>query len=181
MTKFWLMRRAAYGHSVFAKPLIPDPRSLEHNVDPFNLSHQSQPTNQQVKLELVDRLDSLLNLPAPTLSCPWTAEDEALYSPLRSQGPYLFALNLWNNEKVLSTLASTLLDLSEYLGPNNTHISIFENGSTDNTTSVMAHFAAALSARGVGHTIVSDPRKTDWKRVDRIAQVSIIVSTSECY
>ena len=175
MTKFWLMRHAAYGHSVFAKPLIPNPTPLEHTVDSFHLAQpqRSMPTNQQIKFELDNRLDSLLGLATPTLECEWSEEDERVYKPLRDQGPYLFALNLWNNQKVLPTIARTLLDLSDFLGPNSTHISIFENGSTDNTTQVMAHFAAALTARGVGHTIVSDPRKTDWKKVDRIAQVRI--------
>ena len=175
MANFWLTRHAAYSHSVFAKPLLPNPTKLEHTVAPFNLtSNTTQPTNQQVQSELTTRLESVLSLPGPTLECAFSAGDRAVYAPLTAAGPYLFALNLWNNEKVLPTLARTLLDLADFLGPDNTHVSIFENGSTDNTTQAMAHFAAALSARGVGHTITSDARKTDWKKVDRIAQVSTL-------
>lgn len=172
MTKFWLLRHDAYAHSVFALPLIPTPQQAEQLVLPFDLGQDPQP--QLVQAELDTRLSSLLSLPPSTLSCALTAEAAAEYAPLRDQGPYLFALNLFNNQQVLPTLVRTLLDLADFLGPANTHISIFENGSIDNTTLAMAHFAAALTARGVGHSILFDPTPTNWKKVDRIAQVSLI-------
>lgn len=168
--KFFLLRHDAYAHAVFANPLIPEGKSVEPLVQPFGLSEK--PSFAAVQEHLDERLLAL-SAPPSTLTCPWTTADAHKYSDLPSQGPYFFALNLYNNQAVLPTLARTLLSLADFLGPANTHISIFENGSTDNTTLVLAHFAAALTSAGVPHTIVSDARKTDWKKVDRIAQLSV--------
>ena len=172
VAKFVILRHTAYAHSVFAPPLVPDPHDVEPSVRPVrNLSpNASLPALQD---ELDQRLASL-GLPASTLECArWTAIDERNYATLNSGGPVLFALNLWNNEIVLPTLARTLLALADFLGRENVAISIFENGSTDNTTLAMAHLAAVLTAARVEHTLISDPRHTDWKRVDRIAQLSV--------
>ncbi|ORY89834.1 cryptococcal mannosyltransferase 1-domain-containing protein [Leucosporidium creatinivorum] len=139
-------------------------------VQPFGLAED--PSREAVQAHLDKRLLEL-SAPPSTLSCSWSTTDETKYAALPSGGPYFFALNLYNNQAVLPTLARTLLDLAHFLGTANTHISIFENGSTDNTTLALAHFAAALTSAGVSHTIVSDSRKTDWKKVDRIAQLSV--------
>ncbi|GAA5897802.1 hypothetical protein JCM6882_000101, partial [Rhodosporidiobolus microsporus] len=135
--------------------------------------------------ELDTRLSSLGLPPSTDLPCANINADETLfsrYSPLRGagsapsharSGPTFFALNLYNSQHVLPSLSRTLLALSSFLGPETVHISIFENGSTDNTTVALAHLAAALSALGTPHTIVSDPRPTPWHKVDRIAQLSL--------
>jgi hypothetical protein len=170
VVKFLLLRHDAYAHAVFANPLIPKGEAVEPRVQPFGLAEK--PSREAVQAHLDKRLLEL-SAPPSTLSCAWTAAEETKYAALPSGGPYFFALNLYNNQAVLPTLARTLLDLSHFLGPNNTHISIFENGSTDNTTLALAHFAAALTSAGISHTIVSDSRKTEWKKVDRIAQLSI--------
>ncbi|GAA5914668.1 hypothetical protein JCM6882_003597 [Rhodosporidiobolus microsporus] len=136
-----------------------------------------------------DELDArfaALDLPSST-TLPCSSLDAnptlfARYSPLRGvasspsharSGPTFFALNLYNSQHVLPSLSRTLLTLSSFLGPETVHISIFENGSTDNTTVALAHLAAALSALGTPHTIVSDPRKTDWKHFDRIETLAM--------
>lgn len=85
----------------------------------------------------------------------------------------MIAINLYNNEEVFPTLARTLLSVSHYLGFDSVHISIFENGSTDKTLALLAHFASTLSGMKIDHTILSDPTKTDWKNVDRIAQLAV--------
>lgn len=168
--KFFLLRHDAYGHSVFANPLIPQGQPVEPRVPPFSLP--SNPSLTAIQSALDSRLTTL-GLPNSTLSCPFTSQDQLKYARLPSGGPYFFALNLYNNQVVLPTLARTLLSLSDFLGRDKTHISIFENGSKDHTTTALAHFAASLTSAGIGHTILSDPRKTDWTRVDRIAQLSV--------
>ncbi|KAK4699499.1 alpha-1,3-mannosyltransferase, partial [Phenoliferia sp. Uapishka_3] len=169
--RFVLLRHTAYAHSVFAPPMIPKPHNVEPLVPVLRVSPNA--THAYLQDELDQRLGAL-GLPESSLECAqWTAQDEVNYASLKLEGPYFFALNLWNNEVVFPTLARTLLSLAEHLGRDNVAISIFENGSTDNTTIAMAHFAATLSAAGVDHTIVSDPRHTDWKRVDRIAQLAV--------
>lgn len=61
---------------------------------------------------------------------------------------FFFALNLFNAKAVIPHLFNTLLSISTLLGPSNVHISIFENGSWDETKDAMAHFARALTALG---------------------------------
>ena len=114
-----------------------------------------------------------LSIPPSTLPCAWTPADEEKYAYLAGKGRYLFALNLWNNQVVFPTLSRTLLHLSYFLGLDNVHVSIFENGSSDNTTLAMAELAAGLTSAGIAHTILSDKRRTDWKKVDRIAQLAV--------
>ncbi|GAA5851719.1 hypothetical protein JCM8547_001184 [Rhodosporidiobolus lusitaniae] len=137
--------------------------------------------------ELDRRLLDLDLPPSTALPCSSVSSTVDLlsrYSPLRGlgspsassgvrTGPTLFALNLFNSASVLPSLSRTLLSLSSFLGPSTIHISIFENGSTDNTTLALSHLAAALTALGTPHTILSDPRPTDWTRVDRIAQLAL--------
>ncbi|KAL8292290.1 hypothetical protein RQP46_001756 [Phenoliferia psychrophenolica] len=173
VAKFLVLRHTAYSHSVFAAPMIPTPRDVEGGVSPVRHLAPNNSTLAALQHELDARLASI-GLPPSTLPCtPWSAADERNYASLRTGGPTLLALNLWNNEVVLPTLARTLLTLADFLGRENVAISIFENGSTDNTTVAMAHLAAVLTAGGVEHSLVSDPRHTDWKRVDRIAQLSV--------
>ncbi|CEQ41933.1 SPOSA6832_03708, partial [Sporobolomyces salmonicolor] len=192
---FLYTRHNAYAKAVFAPPMAPRPAQVEALVNAFDLSGRSFPlgtdpslsvhTNSTssvplaaVQAELDSRLLSLALAPT-SLACPSLASPPSLafnatrYSSLPSSGPYLLALNLYNSQSVLPTLARTLLAVADYLGRQNVHISIFENGSTDSTTMGLAHLAAALSAMGVEHTIVSDPRPTDWKRVDRIDQLAV--------
>ncbi|KAI5475651.1 GDP-Man:alpha-1,3-mannosyltransferase, glycosyltransferase family 69 protein [Pseudohyphozyma bogoriensis] len=171
VTKFFLLRHDAYAHSVFAPPMIPRPRpaaALVHPADHLPLN-ASGPLLQQ---ELNARLTAL-GLAPPAIPCHLSSEDLARYAELPGGGPYFFALNLWNNERVFPTLARTILTLAEFLGPTNVAVSIFENGSTDNTTVAMGHLAAVLAAGGVQHSISYDERKTQWSKVDRIAQLSV--------
>lgn len=139
-----------------------------------------------IQHELDARFDALQLPHSTSLTCASVESDPTLlarYSPLRGvassssthsrAGPTLFALNLYNSADLLPALSRTLLSIASFLGPSSIHISIFENGSTDNTTVSLAHLAAALTAANVPHTITSDPRKTDWSQVDRIAQLSL--------
>ncbi|GAA5987472.1 hypothetical protein JCM11641_003840 [Rhodosporidiobolus odoratus] len=113
--------------------------------------------------------------PSTSLSCQSLSADDLFtrYSPLHGiscsspwSEPTLFALNLYNSQAVLPTLSRTILALAAFLDPSTAHVSIFENGSTDETPTALAHLTAALSALGASHTTVSDSRPTDWSRLD---------------
>ncbi|GAA5830920.1 hypothetical protein JCM3766R1_006174 [Sporobolomyces carnicolor] len=176
----WFMytRHNAYAQSVFSPSLRPLPRAVESLVSPFDKSIRDLAS---VGSELDRRLLALnlppSSLPSPTLAAKSHLDPNATfanrYSELPRAGPYLLALNLYDSQTVLPTLSKTLVSVSDWLGRDNVHISIFENGSRDNTTLALAHLAAALTSLGVRHTVVSDPRSTDWKRVDRIDQLAI--------
>jgi len=169
-------RHNAYAQSVFSPPLEPLPKPVEHLVPSFSPT----PLLSNVQHELDQRLFSL-TLPPSTLPCDQLSSPSfdgnssfsTRYSSLPHSGPYLLALNLYNSQEVLPTLSKTLLTVSDFLGRQNVHVSIFENGSTDNTTLALAHLAAALSTLGIRHTIVSDPRPTPWAMVDRIDQLAV--------
>ncbi|KWU44009.1 hypothetical protein RHOSPDRAFT_34438 [Rhodotorula sp. JG-1b] len=196
---FLYMRHEAYSTAVFARPLIPDPKPVEPRVAAFSSGNASQTQEtaggtawavQDVEAELQRRFDHL-DLPTRpdmrALTCAALEKESASssplvqrYAPLQSIGPSqarqgrtLLALNLYNSQDLLASLSRTLLAVTDYLGPSTVYVSIFENGSTDQTTTMLAHLAAALTALGAEHTIVSDPRKTDWKAVDRIDQLAV--------
>ncbi|GAA6025035.1 hypothetical protein JCM10207_008648 [Rhodosporidiobolus poonsookiae] len=185
---FW-QRHEAYSQSVFAPPMIPEPFAVEGRVAAFSGRSRKGGKSGKVSFaaaqrELDNRFRSLALPDSTSLTCadiPSTPTLLSRYSALQGigsspsharSGPTFFALNLWNSGDVLPALSRTLLSVARFLGPDSVHISIFENGSTDNTTVALAHFAAALTALDIPHTIVSDPRKTDWKRVHRIAQLA---------
>ncbi|BGP25224.1 delta-aminolevulinic acid dehydratase [Rhodotorula toruloides] len=187
---FWTVYR------VYGDPLVPDPHEVEGMAERFppilarNTSAVEDPVGPQAwRLQAIeDELQarfSEMGLPGmTTLPCAGiSANDTSLssrYSALRRTGPSqprqgktLLALNLYNSQDVLPSLSHALLTVTSFLDPSTVHVSIFENGSTDQTTLALAHLAAALTALGASHTILSDPRKTNWKAVDRITQLSV--------
>lgn len=184
-----LARRAAYSHSITARPIQPQGHPVQHAVSAFqnHLASGDEPGQRfdAIQHELDERYRSI-NAPVSTMICEWTQQDSERYTALLRPPPphrqptdshggprYLFAMNLYNNQQVVPALAQTLLQLARLLGPHNVMVSVFENGSTDNTTLALAHTAAAFTAAGVEHSILSDSRKTDWRHVDRIAQLSL--------
>ncbi|GAA5946731.1 hypothetical protein JCM10213_004672 [Rhodosporidiobolus nylandii] len=191
-----------YAQAVFARPMVPEPQPVEGAVAPFEAWMAANATagggekgaeaaawdverTGAIQAELHERLEALGLSPSTALPCADIEQDPDLssrYHPLRGvgtstsharAGPTLFALNLYNSEAVLPVLTRSLLSLASFLGPETVHISIFENGSTDRTVAALAHLAAALTALGAPHTIVSDPRRTEWNKVDRIAQLAL--------
>lgn len=70
---------------------------------------------------------------------------------------YFIALNLNNNADVMDQLEDQLLVLVDAVGSSRIFVSVWENGSRDDTPLLMARLAAALAARGVQHSVVSDP------------------------
>jgi hypothetical protein len=160
-------------------PYTPHPKPVEHLVHAVGRTQDGQaPSISILHNELATRLDSL-GMPAFHDHIHCTSLDSTasitryahLASP--SRGRTIIGLNLFNSGGVLPTIGRSLLDLIYFLGPENVLVSIFENGSSDNTTLGLAHLAAVLSAAGVPHSVLSDSNKTHWEGVDRIAQLAI--------
>lgn len=167
----WIVVAVRLAHTVESAPFYPSPLDVEPGVRAVNLS--SIATRFDPYAEIESRFNSIGLEPA-TLSCTDNLNNLYNATDMTTAGKrYMFALNLYNNQAVLPTLARTLLAVSDFLGRDNVHISVFENGSTDNTTLAMAHFAAVLTAAGISHTVTSDYHKTEWKKVDRIAQLAV--------
>lgn len=74
------------------------------------------------------------------------------------QHRYFFALTLYNSFDVIPDLFSTLLRVSSILGYHNVLISIYENGSTDQTKSLLRLFEAISQAVGLRMVIKTSPR-----------------------
>jgi hypothetical protein len=75
---------------------------------------------------------------------------------IRGQKFYIVA-NLFNNENILNDWTSEMMKLINYLGPENTYVSIFENGdSTDNTPHLLKQFEDDLNKIGVVNKIITD-------------------------
>lgn len=70
---------------------------------------------------------------------------------------YLIAANLYNSEAVLPSLIKALHYVLVFMDPSRFHISIYENGSSDNTPLQLYLFSQLLNHIGVGYTIISDP------------------------
>ena len=160
-------------------PYTPHPEPVEHLVAKVAETQDGQaPSITTLHNELATRLNSL-GIPALHNHIHCTSLDSTasitryahLASP--SRGRTIIGLNLFNSGEVLPSIGRSLLNLINFLGPENVLVSIFENGSSDNTTLGLAHLAAVLSAAGVPHSILSDNHVTHWEGVDRIAQLSI--------
>lgn len=128
--------------------------------------------------ELASRLD-VLGMPAYVNHTHCSSLDStaarARYAHLAAptRGRTLIGLNLYNAKLVLPGIGRSLLPLAQFLGPKNVLVSIFENGSDDGTREGLAHLAAVMTAAGIPHRVVSDPKKTMWENVDRISQLAI--------
>lgn len=63
------------------------------------------------------------------------------------------ALNLFNNEDIMTQLRAQLVLLSKSIGTGRVYVSVFENGSRDGTKAHLAQLALELDGIGVKHTI----------------------------
>lgn len=82
----------------------------------------------------------------------------------------MIAINLFNSETVLPTLIRVLHTVLISLDPTRFHLSIYENGSTDDTPALLFLLAQILDRMGTGYTIISDPsRASGWAPKKRIA------------
>ncbi|BGP71780.1 hypothetical protein NBRC10513v2_005166 [Rhodotorula toruloides] len=93
----------------------------------------------------------------------------------RNKLRYFVAINLFDSEDVLPSLIRALTGVVRSLGPSRFHISIYENGSKDDTPLQLYLFAKLLRQLGASYNIVSDPRRRagfkENKRIAGLAQV----------
>ncbi|EEB88959.1 hypothetical protein MPER_13006 [Moniliophthora perniciosa FA553] len=71
---------------------------------------------------------------------------------------YFFAINLYNSFDIIPDLFATLFRLSAILGPQNIYVSIYENGSTDQTKALLRIFDALTKSVGLRVTIRTSMR-----------------------
>ncbi|KAF7731760.1 hypothetical protein EC973_008274 [Apophysomyces ossiformis] len=82
------------------------------------------------------------------------------------------AANLYNNEAILDKWMMELSQLIDWLGPKNTFVSIYENGSTDRTKEMLKEYRAYLAERHVRHEVIVDEKKKDnGRRIPRLAEI----------
>ncbi|KAF9231768.1 glycosyltransferase family 69 protein [Melanogaster broomeanus] len=71
---------------------------------------------------------------------------------------YFFAINLWNSFEIIPDLFATLFRVSAILGYHNVYVSIYENGSTDQTKALLRIFDALTKSVGLRVTIRTSTR-----------------------
>ncbi|KAJ2487209.1 hypothetical protein IWW37_005331 [Coemansia sp. RSA 2050] len=88
-------------------------------------------------------------------------------------GPVFIAINLYNSEKILPSMAQQILALADTLGHNRVFISVYENGSKDRTKDILNRFNTTLNALGIAHKIRSEaaPRPKHIHRIEYLARV----------
>lgn len=106
-------------------------------------------------------------LPTTFVSRWWSGRRKSVVS---------FAINLYNSEAIIPAQALALLEAVAHLMQNNmVYISIYENGSKDNTRSLLSDLGAALKALEVdGIWIHSSNMLSDFGKHDRIVVLSEI-------
>ena len=71
---------------------------------------------------------------------------------------YFFAINLYNSFDIIPDLFATLFRVASILGYHNVFVSIYENGSTDQTKALLRIFDALTRSIGMRITIRSSMR-----------------------
>jgi len=77
----------------------------------------------------------------------------SLPSRLRPNTSLYIACNLYNNEDIMPRFNTEILRLVHLVGAENLYVSVFENGSTDDTKGQLQLLQEALQREGVQHTV----------------------------
>ncbi|TFY81524.1 hypothetical protein EWM64_g2486 [Hericium alpestre] len=94
---------------------------------------------------------------------PHPNQDEALYYRHRrdlssGEHKYFFAINLYNSFDIIPDMFATLFRVAAVLGYQNVFVSIYENGSTDQTKALLRIFDALTRSVGMRVTIRTSQR-----------------------
>ncbi|EGO01270.1 glycosyltransferase family 69 protein [Serpula lacrymans var. lacrymans S7.3] len=124
-------------------------------------TRDSQPVYiQQVR----DRYMSLVGHNKPSQSSWLTnwgldlgSEEHHQVTPTKEH-KYFFAINLYNSFDIIPDLFATLFRVSAILGYHNVYVSIYENGSTDQTKALLRIFDALTRSVGLRVTIRTSTR-----------------------
>lgn len=165
----------------FLPSRIPKPHDVEPAVPPIPSAKGVELGLIELQQELSGRLRRIgMPTSGPQIYCTslQSTASQSRYAHLqeshKTHDRTLIALNLFESGEVLPSIGRALLEFAYFLGRSSIHVSIFENGSRkDNTTMGLAHLAAVLTAAEVPHTIMSDPTPTHWTGIDRIEQLAI--------
>ncbi|KAJ3722748.1 glycosyltransferase family 69 protein [Lentinula guzmanii] len=91
-----------------------------------------------------------------------SSDDPYIENPRRdimpSEHKYFFAINLYNSFDVIPDLFATLFRVAAILGYHNVFVSIYENGSTDQTKALLRIYDALTRATGMRITIRTSMR-----------------------
>jgi alpha-1,3-mannosyltransferase len=82
----------------------------------------------------------------------------SLQAQAGTQHKYFFAINLYNSFDVIPDIFSTLFRVAAVLGYNNVFVSIYENGSKDQTKALLNIFDALLRSVGIRVVIRTSQR-----------------------
>lgn len=75
-----------------------------------------------------------------------------------SEHKYFFGINLYNSFNIIPDLFATLFRVASILGYHNVYVSIYENGSTDQTKALLRIFDALTRSVGLRVTIRTSQR-----------------------
>ena len=90
-----------------------------------------------------------------------------------SEHKYFFAINLYNSFDIIPDLFATLFRVAAILGYHNVYVSIYENGSTDQTKALLRIFDALTRSVGMRVTIRTSMRQRGAfsHRIEYLAEV----------
>ncbi|KAJ2118379.1 hypothetical protein GGF48_004599, partial [Coemansia sp. RSA 921] len=91
----------------------------------------------------------------------------------QSSGRVFVAVNLYNSERVLPNMATQLLAFAKMLGRKQVFLSVYENGSSDNTKSILQALERTVKELGIPHSIVTDSRQRPqhYHRIEYMADI----------
>ncbi|KAJ7628361.1 capsular associated protein [Roridomyces roridus] len=117
-------------------------------------TRDTQPLYEQQARE---RYASLIGHKSPS-SSSWFGLGGNVEPAYGAEHKYFFAINLYNSFDVIPDLFATLFRVAAVLGYHNVYVSIYENGSTDQTKALLRIFGALTRSVGMRVTISSSTR-----------------------
>jgi alpha-1,3-mannosyltransferase len=114
----------------------------------------------------------LYRLFAPDDQHPLNERTHPRYPP--SDHKYYFAINLHNSFNIIPDLFATIFRVASVLGYQNVYVSIYENGSTDQTKAFLRIFDALTKSVGLRVTIKTSTRATRGQfnhRIEYLAEI----------
>ena len=125
-------------------------------------TRHSQPLYAQ---QVRERYKSLVGF-SETSQTPWLSpfdfgslgDSGHVHLTPKKQHKYFFAINLYNSFDIIPDLFATLFRISAVLGYHNVFVSIYENGSTDQTKALLRIFDALTKTVGLRVTIRTSTR-----------------------
>ena len=138
----------------------------------FN-THVYQPRRNGVQ-DAGESIRNCLECLPPIKECKMTHVLRKRYESLSHDSSYLFAMNLYNSEKLMRNLIRELPIVLELLGNKHTMVSIYESGSKDRTGTLLKILALELEIAGINTHISTGMDGVDWSKVFRIEALAKI-------